>query len=66
MLTEVVEPVSSEEAHDHTLQLQQQYQAQRVSRENSLEKPANKESGDSRERRSSEETMVDEEEQDAL
>ncbi len=66
MLTEIVEPVSAEEAHDHTLHLQQQYQANKVSRENSLEKTANKERSASQERRSSEETMVDEEEQDHM
>ena len=64
-MTEVVEPISAEEAHEHTLQLQQQYQASRVSRENSLEKPE-KERTSSQERRSSEDTMVDEEEQDKM
>jgi len=66
VLAEIVEPVSAEEAHDHTLHLQQQYQANKVSRENSLEKTANKERSASQERRSSEETMVDEEEQDHM
>ena len=47
------------------LQLQQQYQASKVSRENSLEKPE-KERTSSQERRSSEDTMVDEEEQDKM
>jgi len=65
-LTEIVEPVSAEEAHEHTLHLQEQYQANKFARETSVEKAADKERSASQERRSSEDTMVDEEEHDKM
>lgn len=63
----MVEPVSAEEAHEHTLHLQQEYQANKIARENSLEKKNSREVGRSasqERRRSSEETMVDHDDED--